>query len=78
MWKEMFLPELSFEDVTQVTIYARLFAGSYSDSVGIEVIRKDIASYITRRDGIPCDYNDIFMSTGASDGIKVIVFALLL
>jgi alanine transaminase len=49
------------------------FAGSYSDSVGVEVIRKDVASYIAERDGIPCDYNDVFLSTGASDGIKVII-----
>lgn len=45
--------------------------GSYSDSVGIEVIRRDIASYITKRDGVVSDFNDIFLSTGASDGIKV-------
>jgi len=45
--------------------------GSYSDSVGIDVARRDIAAYITQRDGgIPCDYNDVFLSTGASDGIK--------
>ncbi len=48
-----------------------LFAGSYSDSAGIEVIRRDISEYVTKRDGFPCDYLDVFMSTGASDGIKV-------
>ena len=49
----------------------RLFAGSYSDSAGVELVRRDIAKYITERDGIPCDYNNVFLSTGASDGIKV-------
>ena len=45
--------------------------GSYSDSFGIDVARRDIAAYITQRDGgIPSDYNDVFLSTGASDGIK--------
>lgn len=45
--------------------------GSYSESAGIEVIRKHIASYIQDRDGgIPCDYNTIILSNGASDGIK--------
>ena len=45
--------------------------GSYSDSFGIDVARRDIAAYITERDGgIPSDYNDVFLSTGASDGIK--------
>ena len=48
------------------------FVGSYSDSFGIDVARRDIASYITQRDGgIASDYNDVFLSTGASDGIKV-------
>lgn len=36
------------------------------------MIRNDIAKYISNRDGgIPCDPDDIFLSTGASDGIKV-------
>jgi len=49
--------------------------GSYSDSFGIEVARQDIAEYITQRDGgIPSDFNDVFLSTGASDGIKVCLF----
>ena len=45
--------------------------GSYSDSLGVRVIREDIAQYITERDGHPSDPNDIFLSTGASDSIKV-------
>ncbi|TGZ49766.1 alanine aminotransferase 1-like [Temnothorax curvispinosus] len=45
--------------------------GSYSESAGIEIIRKDIARYIQERDGgIPCDYHNIILSNGASDGIK--------
>ncbi|ELU06197.1 hypothetical protein CAPTEDRAFT_162690 [Capitella teleta] len=48
--------------------------GSYSDSAGVEVIRRDIASYIEKRDGgVKCDFNNVFMSTGASDGIKAIL-----
>ena len=47
-------------------------AGSYSDSTGVEPIRRDVATYITNRDGgVPCDFNNVFMCTGASDGIKV-------
>jgi len=47
--------------------------GSYTESAGIEIIRKHCAEYITKRDGgIPCDYNDIVLCAGASDGIKVI------
>lgn len=45
--------------------------GSYSESTGIEVIRKHVANYIHERDGIPSDHNNIILSNGASDGIKV-------
>ena len=44
--------------------------GSYSESAGIDVIRKHVAEYIERRDGIPSDYRNIILSNGASDGIK--------
>lgn len=45
--------------------------GAYTDSAGIEIIRKHAARYIERRDGIPSDYQDIILSAGASNGIKV-------
>lgn len=46
--------------------------GSYTDSPGIEIIRKHVAQYIERRDGgIPCDWQNVILSAGASDGIKV-------
>ncbi|XP_018392892.1 PREDICTED: alanine aminotransferase 1-like [Cyphomyrmex costatus] len=45
--------------------------GSYSESAGIECIRKHVAQYIQERDGgIPCDYHNVILSNGASDGIK--------
>lgn len=44
--------------------------GSYSESAGIELIRKHVAEYIQDRDGIPSDYHNIILSNGASDGIK--------
>lgn len=49
-----------------------LFSGSYTDSPGLEYIRKHVAEYIQRRDGgIPCDWKDVVLCAGASDGIKV-------
>lgn len=48
-----------------------MFKGSYTDSAGIEIIRKHAAQYIERRDGIPSNYEDIILSAGASNGIKV-------
>lgn len=40
-------------------------AGSYTDSPGIEIIRKHVAQYIEKRDGgIPCDWQNIVLSAG--------------
>lgn len=47
--------------------------GSYTDSPGIEIIRRHVAQYIERRDGIPSDYLNILLCAGASDGIKVCI-----
>ncbi|KAH0540476.1 alanine aminotransferase 1 isoform X1 [Cotesia glomerata] len=44
--------------------------GSYSESPGIEIVRRHAAEYIERRDGHPADYKNIILSNGASDGIK--------
>lgn len=47
-------------------------SGSYSPSQGVECVRRDIADYVTQRDqGVPSDWNDIYLTTGASDGIMV-------
>lgn len=51
-----------------------IFTGSYSASQGINCIREDVASYIERRDGgVPADPDNIYLTTGASDGIAVSV-----
>ncbi|XP_046396155.1 alanine aminotransferase 2 isoform X2 [Ischnura elegans] len=47
--------------------------GSYSDSPGIELIRKHVAEYIERRDGFPSNYLDVILSAGASDAIKSVL-----
>lgn len=52
--------------------------GAYSDSVGIAAVRHDIADYITKRDnGIPANFEDVFLSTGASDSIKSVLKLLM-
>ncbi|XP_011169172.1 alanine aminotransferase 2 isoform X2 [Solenopsis invicta] len=48
--------------------------GSYSQLAGIDCIRKHIAQYIEERDGgISCNYHNIIISNGASEGIKSIL-----
>lgn len=45
--------------------------GSYTDSAGIEIIRKHIASYIEDRDGgVESDWQNVFLSHGASQSVK--------
>jgi aspartate/methionine/tyrosine aminotransferase len=48
-----------------------LLTGSYTDSPGIEIIRRHVAQYIERRDGIASNWENIILSAGASDAIKV-------
>ncbi|XP_062543801.1 alanine aminotransferase 1-like [Armigeres subalbatus] len=45
--------------------------GSYTDSNGIEIIRRHVAQYIQKRDGgVPADPNNIILSSGATGAIK--------
>jgi len=45
--------------------------GSYSDSPGIEIIRRHVADYISHRDGgIPSDWQNIILCAGASESIR--------
>ncbi|RCN41944.1 aminotransferase, class I/II [Ancylostoma caninum] len=45
-------------------------AGAYSQSTGIDVIRKHISEYISKRDGFPCDMENVILSGGASESIR--------
>nr|CAB3250828.1 alanine aminotransferase 2 [Phallusia mammillata] len=52
--------------------------GAYSASQGIEVIRNDVANYIEKRDGgIKADPNNVFLCTGASDGVVAMLKLLV-
>ncbi|XP_029646883.1 alanine aminotransferase 1 [Octopus sinensis] len=51
--------------------------GAYSDSAGLMVVRKDIADFISKRDGQPASFENVYLSTGASDGIKTIMKMLM-
>lgn len=51
--------------------------GSYTDSPGIEIIRKHVSEYIQRRDGVPSDWQNIVISAGASDAIKNVLKLLI-
>ena len=53
-------------------------AGSYTDSRGIELIRTDVEKFISERDNIQADYNNIYLINGATDGIRVMLLILML
>lgn len=52
--------------------------GAYTASVGVTEFRKDIAKFIEERDGYSADYRNIFMTNGASDGIRVCCLSICL
>lgn len=52
--------------------------GAYTHSQGVLALRKDVASFISKRDGgIPCEPETIFLTNGASSAIQMILTALL-
>ena len=51
--------------------------GAYSASQGVAGIRKRVAKAIEKRDGIPCNSDNIFLTNGASEGVKVMLSLLL-
>uniref|UniRef100_A0A1A9VIH3 alanine transaminase n=1 Tax=Glossina austeni TaxID=7395 RepID=A0A1A9VIH3_GLOAU len=50
--------------------------GSYTDSAGLEVVRRQVANYIERRDCINCDWRNVYLTDGATSGIKRILSLL--
>ena len=48
-----------------------LFVGSYTDTLGLRIIREDVAKYISRRDGYPADPDDVILVNGGAMGIQV-------
>ncbi|EDW06729.2 LOW QUALITY PROTEIN: uncharacterized protein Dmoj_GI15248 [Drosophila mojavensis] len=51
--------------------------GSYTDSAGLEFVRRQVAAFLEKRDnGVPADYQNIYLTGGASPGIKSILALL--
>lgn len=68
------IPDDVKEHVKKILSYcAGGSVGSYSDSCGLEIIRRQCADYITERDGFQADWQNIFLTTGASEVVKVIL-----
>lgn len=48
-------------------------AGAYSASQGLEHVRKQVAAFINKRDGIPANPADIFLTDGASPAVQMLI-----
>ncbi|KAJ7356046.1 glycerol-3-phosphate O-acyltransferase 2 [Desmophyllum pertusum] len=46
---------------------------SYTSTQGINVVRQDIAHFISQRDGYPAVYEDILLTNGGSEAIEVMM-----
>ena len=51
--------------------------GAYSHSKGIEVVREEIADFMEARDGIKGNPENIFLTDGASPGVKMLLQMLI-
>jgi aspartate/methionine/tyrosine aminotransferase len=51
--------------------------GAYTESQGILSIREEVAKFLEKRDGYPSDPNDIFLTNGASEGVRFCMQTLL-
>ncbi|CAM9376964.1 unnamed protein product [Phaeothamnion confervicola] len=51
--------------------------GAYSDSKGSPYVRQEIARFIEKRDGYPSDPDLIFVTNGASEGVRMILRCLI-
>jgi aspartate/methionine/tyrosine aminotransferase len=51
--------------------------GAYSHSKGVELVRQHVAEFIKERDGHPSDPESIFLTNGASEGVKTVINMLV-
>lgn len=51
--------------------------GAYSDSQGVGLVREEVASFLRERDGVDCDASDVFLTDGASAGVRTLMQCML-
>jgi glutamate--glyoxylate aminotransferase len=51
--------------------------GGYTDSRGNTVVRNEVADFIAARDGVRPNPEQIFLTDGASTGVKMLMQALI-
>ena len=51
--------------------------GAYTHSMGVPLVRQEVADFIAQRDGFPSDPSHVFLTDGASSGVKLVLAMLL-
>nr|AIT69924.1 alanine transaminase [Colpomenia sinuosa] len=51
--------------------------GAYTNSQGIPAVREEIAAFIAERDGHPARADRIYLTNGASEGVRILLTCLL-
>jgi aspartate/methionine/tyrosine aminotransferase len=51
--------------------------GTYTESAGLEFVRKAVADFISQRDGIPSDHRMIHLTDGASKAVQNVLLSLI-
>ncbi|CAM9111062.1 unnamed protein product [Discosporangium mesarthrocarpum] len=74
-------PNLFGEDVVErASMYLKSLrggVGAYTSSQGVPAVREEIAAFIEERDGHPAYPDRIFLTNGASEGVRFILSCLL-
>mmetsp|Transcript_105922 Transcript_105922/g.297834 ORF Transcript_105922/g.297834 Transcript_105922/m.297834 type:complete len:515 (-) Transcript_105922:436-1980(-) len=50
--------------------------GAYTDSVGFPFIREEVCTFLEQRDGHRLDIGQVFLTNGASEGVRLLLSAL--
>jgi alanine transaminase len=51
--------------------------GAYTDSHGLSLVKEEVAKFIETRDGFPCSPADLALTTGASEGVRRVIQAII-
>jgi len=74
---EQFFEEDAIERAKKYLSTSVGLLGAYSNSQGLQVVREEIAEFISKRDGFGSDLKNIFVTNGASDSVKLILQCLI-
>ena len=70
----------SSDSIERAKVYLRANSsgtGAYTHSMGVPLVRQEVGDFIARRDGFPADPSKIFLTDGASSGVKLVLAMLL-